>query len=81
MYASGLNLLIIASCLGPAVWPFHILAIVVGLYWLHVPEEEPSQPIITLKYRCELIVKNLHEFPKNVIDSCETLLKEENEAE
>ena len=60
---------------------FAILTIVIGLYWLSVPEDEPPQPIITLKYRCELIVKNLHEFPKNVIDSCETFLKEENEIE
>jgi len=60
---------------------FAIIAIVIGLYWLHVPEDEPPQPIITLKYRCELIVKNLHEFPKNVIDSCETFLKEEDEIE
>jgi len=60
---------------------FAILAIAVGLYWLHVPEDEPAQPIITLKYRCELIVKNLHDFPKNVSDSCEKLLKEENEIE
>jgi hypothetical protein len=60
---------------------FVILAIVVGLYWLHVPEEEPAQPIITLKYRCELIVKNLHDFPKNVSDSCETFLKDKDEIE
>ena len=60
---------------------FAILAIVVVLYWISVPEDEPPQPIITLKYRCELIVKNLHEFPKNVIDSCETFLKEEDEIE
>ena len=60
---------------------FAILAIVIGLYWLSVPEDEPHQPIITLKYRCELIVKNLHEFPKNVSDSCETFLKEEDEIE
>ena len=60
---------------------FAIIAIVIGLYWLSVPEDEPAQPIITLKYRCELIVKNLHEFPKNVIDSCETFLKEEDEIE
>lgn len=58
---------------------FAILAIVIGLCWLSVPEDEPFQPIITLKYRCELIVKNLHEFPKNVIDSCETFLKEEED--
>ena len=60
---------------------FAILAIVIGLYWLSVPEDEPPQPIITLKYRCEIIVKSLHEFPKNVIDSCETFLKEEDEIE
>ena len=60
---------------------FAILAIVIGLYWLSAPEEEPPQPIITLKYRCELIVKNLHDFPKNVSDSCETFLKEEDEIE
>ena len=60
---------------------FAIIAIVIGLYWLSVPEDEPPQPIITLKYRCELIVKKLHEFPKNVIDSCETFLKEEDEIE
>ena len=60
---------------------FAIIAIVIGLYWLSVPEDEPPQPVITLKYRCELIVKNLHEFPKNVIDSCETFLKEEDEIE
>jgi hypothetical protein len=60
---------------------FAIIAIVIGLYWLSVPEEEPAQTIITLKYRCELIVKNLHEFPKNVSDSCETFLKEEDEIE
>lgn len=60
---------------------FAIIAIVIGLYWLSVPEDEPPQPIITLKYRCELIVKNLHEFPKNVIDSCETFLKAQDEIE
>ena len=60
---------------------FAIIAIVIGLYWLSVPEDEPPQPIITLKYRCEIIVKSLHEFPKNVIDSCETFLKEEDEIE
>ena len=60
---------------------FTILAIVVALYWLSIPEEEPDQPIITLKYRCELIVKNSHEFPNNVIDNCKKLLKEENEIE
>lgn len=60
---------------------FAILAIVFALYWLSVPEEESAQPIITLNYRCELIVKNSHEFPKNVIDNCKTLLKEENEIE
>jgi hypothetical protein len=54
---------------------------VIGLYWLHVPEDEPPQPIITLKYRCELIVKNLHDFPKNVSDSCETFLKDKDEIE
>jgi hypothetical protein len=60
---------------------FAIIAILFLLYWISVPEDEPVQPIITLKYRCELIVKNLHEFPKNVIDSCETFLKEEDEIE
>ena len=55
--------------------------ILFGLYWLSIPEEESAQPIITLKYRCELIVKNSHEFPKNVIDNCKKLLKEENEIE
>ena len=60
---------------------FAIIAIVVVLYWISVPEDEPPQPIITLKYRCELIVKNLHEFPKNVSDSCETFLKDKDEIE
>jgi hypothetical protein len=48
---------------------------------LSIPEDEPDQPIITLKYRCELIIKNSHEFPNNVIENCKKLLKEENEAE
>jgi hypothetical protein len=60
---------------------FAIIAILFLLYWISVPEDEPVQPVITLKYRCELIVKNLQDFPKNVIDSCETFLKEENEIE
>jgi hypothetical protein len=60
---------------------FAILAIVFALYWLSVPEDEPPQPIITLRYRCELIVKNLHDFPKNVSDSCETFLKDKDEIE
>ena len=60
---------------------FAIIAILFGLYWLSIPEEEPDQPIITLKYRCELIVKNSHEFPNNVIENCKKLLKEENEVE
>ena len=60
---------------------FAIIAIVIVLYWLSVPEDEPDQPIITLKYRCELIVKNLHDFPKNVTDSCETFLKDKDEIE
>ena len=59
---------------------FAIIAILFLLYWLSIPEEEP-QPVITLKYRCELIVKNAHEFPKNVIENCKKLLKEENETE
>jgi hypothetical protein len=58
---------------------FVILVIVVGLYWLSIPEDEPAQPIITLKYRCELIVKNSHEFPKNVINNCKKLLKDEDD--
>ena len=60
---------------------FAIIAILFGLYWLSIPEEEPDQPIITLKYRCELIVKNSHEFPNNVIENCKKLLKEEDEIE
>jgi len=60
---------------------FAILAIVFAFYWLSIPEDEPDQPIITLKYRCELIIKNSHEFPNNVIENCKKLLKEENEAE
>jgi hypothetical protein len=60
---------------------FAILAIVFGLYWLSIPEDESPQPVITLKYRCELIVKNSHDFPKNIIDNCKTLLKEEDETE
>jgi hypothetical protein len=60
---------------------FAILAIVFAFYWLSVPEDEPTQPVITLNYRCELIVKNSHEFPKNVIENCKKLLKEENEIE
>jgi len=60
---------------------FAILAIVFAFYWLSIPEDEPTQPIITIKYRCELIVKNSHEFPKNVIDNCKKLLKEEDETE
>jgi hypothetical protein len=60
---------------------FAILAIVFAFYWLSIPEDEPTQPIITIKYRCELIVKNSHEFPKNVIDNCKKLLKEDDETE
>ena len=60
---------------------FAILAIVFAFYWLSIPEDEPTQPIITIKYRCELIVKNSHDFPKNIIDNCKTLLKEEDETE
>ena len=60
---------------------FAIIAIIFVLYWLTISEEEPSQPVITLKYRCELIVKNSHEFSKNVIENCKKLLKEENETE
>lgn len=59
---------------------FAIIAILSILYWLSIPEEDP-QPVITLKYRCELIVKNSHEFSKNVIENCKNLLKEENEIE
>ena len=60
---------------------FAILAIVFAFYWLSIPEDESPQPVITLKYRCELIVKNSHDFPKNIIDNCKTLLKEEDETE
>lgn len=61
---------------------FAIIAVMFVLYWLSIPDEDDqSQPNITLKYRCELIVKNSHEFPKNVIENCKKLLKEENEIE
>ena len=58
---------------------FAIVAILFALYWLSIPEDESAQPTITLKYRCEIIVKNSHEFPKNVIDSCKKLLKENDD--
>jgi len=60
---------------------FAIIAILVALYWLSIPEEEPAEPFITLKDKCELIVKNSHELHKNIIENCKKLLKEENEIE
>ena len=60
---------------------FVIIAILVILYWLRIPEEEPAEPDITPKDRCELIVKNSHELHKNIIENCKKLLKEENETE
>ena len=60
---------------------FVILLLLVMSYWLTLPEEEISQPTITLRYRCEIIIKNSHEFSKDVIDNCKKMLKEENEIE
>ena len=60
---------------------FAIIAIVIGLYWLHIPEEEPAELDITLTDKCELIIKNSNELHKNIIENCKKLLKEEDEIE
>lgn len=60
---------------------FAILAIVIGLYWLHIPEEEPIESDITLTDKCELIIKNSNELHKNIIENCKKLLKEKDEIE
>ena len=60
---------------------FAIIAIVIGLYWLHIPEEEPAELDITRKDKCELIIKNSNELHKNIIENCKKLLKEEDEIE
>lgn len=60
---------------------FAIIAIVIGFYWLHIPEEEPAEPDITHKDKCELIIKNSNEQHKNIIENCKKLMKEKNEIE
>lgn len=63
----------------------HIFAIIVAIIvftWMTIDEDiENNDPVITIHYRCELIIKSSNEFPQNVIDSCKKLLKEEYETE
>ncbi len=57
-----------------------MLAIVIAIVifgWMTLEEEpEPEDPVLTIIDKCELVLRNQIDIPKNIIDNCKKLLKE-----
>lgn len=53
-----------------------LLIVVVLLYWLVSSDDDINQPAMTLEDKCELVLRNQHDIPKQIIDQCKKLLKE-----
>lgn len=56
---------------------FAILAVILALYWLSVPEEDYDDPfVITVDYDCREIVRDPNDIPSDIVEQCKTLIKE-----
>lgn len=57
-----------------------ILAIIIAIVifgWMTLEEEpDTDDPVLTIIDRCELVLRNQIDIPKNIIDNCKKLLKE-----
>ena len=53
-----------------------IIAIVIFGYMTLEEEDEPDDPVLTIIDKCELVLRNQPDFPKNIITNCKNLLKE-----
>lgn len=58
---------------------FVLLIVVVLLYWLVSADDDMTQSYITLENKCELVLRNQHDIPKQIIDQCKKLLKENDD--
>ena len=58
---------------------FVLLIVVVLLYWLVSADDDMNQSYITLENKCELVLRNQHDIPKQIIDQCKKLLKENDD--
>lgn len=56
-----------------------ILIVVVLLYCLVSAEDDTTQTTITLEDKCELVLRNQQDMPKQIIDQCKKLLKENDD--
>jgi hypothetical protein len=54
-----------------------IIAIVIFGWMMTIEEYEPDDPVLTIIDKCELILRNQMDVPKNVIEQCKKLLKED----
>jgi hypothetical protein len=65
--------------------PFEVIIMLILAFLLYImvaiPEEDVNQPTITVKYKCELALRNPHDIPKHVINDCKKLLKEVDDDE
>lgn len=56
---------------------FVIIAILLVVMWLTVPEEEVDDPfIITIEYDCRAIIQDPNNIPKDIIQQCKELINE-----
>lgn len=59
-----------------------ILAILLAILifgWVLFEDTEIDEPILTVEDKCELILRNQNDFPKEIILQCKNLLKENDD--
>jgi hypothetical protein len=55
---------------------FVIIAILLSVMWLTVPEEEVDDPFtITVDYDCREIVRDPSDIPKDIVEQCRELVR------
>jgi hypothetical protein len=55
--------------------------IIFALYWSYVPEEPVQEPEITIKYKCQVVLRSPTDIPDHVIKQCKKLLRSDDESE
>lgn len=56
---------------------FVIIAIMLAVVWLTVPEEEVDDPFtITVDYDCREIVRDPSDIPRDIVQQCKELVRE-----
>jgi len=52
-----------------------------AFYWSYVPEEPLQEPEITIKYKCQVVLRSPTDIPDHVIKQCKKLLRSNDEPE